>query len=226
MLSFVRKALSHSLFSFVLCALVTTTGNAQSPCVQSPEGFQKTSQSECPRCRPSLCDFSCFSCEEVTAAASSCNRGKSCSTSVTIPGVSMTVGTERPNNCVAGGLAWGMRNVTGTAAAIVTCVDGKVTSIESVIFSTSSAQATGSSCGWSYRNLNVTMTWSAGSAPSLSITGWPNGGTQITDLAATANGAHFSLTGKAAAPLAGGAGLHHHAAVDLQLPVTTSCSCN
>jgi hypothetical protein len=49
MLSFARKALSCSLFSLVLCALVATTGIAQSPCIQSPEALSQTAQVQCQR---------------------------------------------------------------------------------------------------------------------------------------------------------------------------------
>jgi len=225
MLSFMRNALSCSLVSFALCASMVTPVIAQSPCIQSPEALSQTAQVQCQRCSQSLCDFSCFSCDRVAAAAAACTPRKTCSTAVAVPNVSMTVGTQTPDGCNGTGLSWGMRNINGPAQAQVTCVDGKVTQIQGVIFAALDAQATGSRCGWSYTNMEVKMTWSAGRPPSLSITGWPKGETIITDLAATATGAQFSLTGKAAAPLSGGSGRHHHAAVDLQLPLTVSCSC-
>lgn len=233
-----RSVAVYSLiFGAVLMADGAKDAYAQSPYVQSPEGFSQNQVTTCPRCNPSLCDPSCFDCAQLTAAASACipppvpptvppTTVPSCTTSVTIKGVTLSIGSERPNNCKAGGMEWGMRKATGSAQATVTCSGGQVSAIQSVNFAATGAEATGSSCNWSYRSLTAAVNWSLGTAPSLSVMGWPAGTMLVPRLSAKIDGTNFTLKGQARAPLFGGKG-HHHvpASVDMSFSAAVPCVC-
>jgi len=228
---------SVAVYSLILWAVLLAHGPkdayAQSPRVQSPEAFSQNAVPTCSRCNPSLCDPSCFDCAQLAAAASACvlkpvppTTVPSCTTSVTIKGVTLSIGSERPNNCIPGGMEWGMRKATGSAQATVTCSGGQVSAIQSVNFSATGAEATGSRCNWSYKSLAAAVTWSRGTAPSLSVMGWPAGTMQVPTLSATIDGTNFKLEGQALAPLYGGQG-HHHvpASVDMSFSAAVPCVC-
>ena len=225
------------LYSLMLGAILFTQGPnavyAQVPCPQSPEEFSQKKGANCSRCAPSLCDLSCFDCAQLAAAASACvvmpappTTVPSCTTSVTIKGVTLSIGSERPNNCIPGGMEWGMRKATGSAQATVTCSSGQVTAIQSINFSATGAEATGSRCHWSYKSLTAAVNWSRGTAPSLSVMGWPAGTMLVPTLSATVDGTNFTLEGQAQAPLSGGQGHHHRSAsVNMSFSAAVACAC-
>jgi hypothetical protein len=216
--------------SILHLAVDASPSYAADPCVQSPEAYN---QGNAPRCAANLCGLDCFQCPQILAAAANCGTppaecpkedpDTSC-TKIKPVEATLNIGTVNSDNCPSGGkTSWALQSTGGTAYLTVLCDKGSVQTIRNVVFMDSRAKATGSQCGWNYHP-SVSVTWSEGKQPTLSIEGF-NRPVVVSDFKAASVGPSITFAGAAQAPLTGAPGYHSSAPISMTISGAGKCDC-